>query len=198
MEFYQFNYEQESTGFDWIGLITSLGSIVVGAVAVLISFIVSRQSFKEKKLEEQRLQLNKKLNEFYGPLYQLRKKSNILYKKFRQKFEETDPDFSTLRYLLNGYKFEGNDKVLLEEIINIGKQSEELIQANAGLIDLPELRNELIPKATTHFLIIRLAYLEKLVGEEEKYRDSTFPKKLDDVLEKRKTDLENELNKLLK
>ncbi len=173
-----------------------IAPILIGVGALGLSFYQINRSERLKKDESKRDEIYKKLNNFYGPYYQLRRKSNILYKKFRNSYKESDPSFSTLKYLLNGYEFKDNEKSILEEIIAIGEQSEKLIQDNAGLIDDDELRNDLIPKASTHYLLLRMAYNGKILGDIENFKDSTFPRQIDAKLIERKNQLENDLNKL--
>ena len=126
----------------------------------------------------------------------MRKKSYILYQKFQKKYRAKDANFSTLRYLLNGETFEENENALLKEIINLGTACEKLIHENAGLIDDNDLRNNLIPRASTHYLLLRLAYEGSLTGDIENFIDSSFPVEIDAKLEARKTELEAQLNKL--
>ena len=63
---------------DWPTIISSTGAVIVGVVAILASFTQLRKTLNAKKEEEKRGDVYKKLNEFYGPLLQLRKKSNLL------------------------------------------------------------------------------------------------------------------------
>jgi len=137
------------------------------------------------------------LDEFYGPFYQLRKKSNLIYEKFREKYN-SDPDFSTLTYLLDGKKFSANEEELLKEIIKIGEECEKLIHSKAGLIDDQNLRTNVIPRASTHFLILRLAHNGNLVGDVIKFKSHVFPKELDGLIEKRRGELEKQLTLLNK
>ena len=123
-------------------------------------------------------------------------KSNILYQKFSEELRRLNKDFATLPYLLGGGKLTANEEMLLKEIIAIGVKTETLIHEKAGLIDVPELRLTLIPRATSHFLMMRLAYNRTIVGEADKFRDLTFPRELDERLEKRKKELEDELKSL--
>ena len=165
---------------------------------MVVSYLQYTGSLNAKKEEEERADIHKRLNEFYGPLLQLRKKSNLLYQKFSEDYRKSDPNFSTLIYLLDGKTFEPNELVLLTEIIRIGKKCENLIHDKAGLIDDSNLRTEIIPRATTHFLVLRLAYQKALKGEIDKFRNLTFPKELDDLLEEKKKKLEYRLKELNK
>lgn len=201
------NSEITDTTFDAIKFIQDLGPVIISVIALITSYILTKKTLDVQKEQTQktldaqkdieaRLLIAKKLDEFYGPLLQLRMKSNLLYKKFSEKHRVKDSTFATLTYLLQGKTFIGNDKILLEEIINLGEESEKLIHSKAGLIDDTELRQTLIPRATTHFLILRLAYRGALIGDAENFKDLTFPIELDDKLEARKKQLELDLANL--
>ncbi len=182
---------------DWSNIIASAGAVLVGIVAIFVGYLQSERSYREKKLEEKRALISKKLDDFYGPLIQLREKSNKLYEKFRKKYYDKDPNFATLTYILDGFEFEENDKILLKEIIDIGGKCETLIHEKAGLIDDKELRDVLMPRATTHFLLMRLAFSKALSGRSGEFRDLTFPRDLDKKLKERKEALEKEMQALL-
>lgn len=184
---------EASSSFDWLTFLKDIAPIAIGLLAILISWLQIKSSERQRKEEHQREDINKRINDFYGPYIQLRKKSHILYLKFRRRYIEKDPEFSTLKYLLRGHKFKDNEKALLEEIITIGSKCESLIHEMAGYIDDDELKNNLIPKASTHYLLLRLAYQGHLTGDMENFIDSTFPKEIDSKLEKRIAELEDEL-----
>lgn len=182
--------------FDYVQLLANLGVIFISIVAILIAYRQFIKGIEAEKRKEKRQEIQRKLDEFYGPFLQLRMKSNLLYERFSKKYREKDSDFSTLSYLLDGYVFAGNDQTLLKEIISIGKSCEELIHNKAGLIDNSKLRLETIPRATTHYLILKLASEGALIGDTQEFRDLTFPRELDALLEKRKKELEDELTEL--
>lgn len=184
------------TGIDYNKLIVSYLPLIAGILTLAITLVVNNKNINSQKEADERKEIYKKLNEFYGPLLQLRLKSNLLYKKFSEKFNSDGNHFRTLTYLLEGNKFDGNEEEILKEIIEIGEQCEKLIHEKAGLIDDQYLRTEILPKATTHFLILRMAYKGLLKGEADKYSDLTFPAELNKLLEKRKAELESELNRL--
>lgn len=184
--------------FDYVQLVANIGVIVVGIVAVVIAYRQFTKGLEAEKRKEKRQEIQRKLDEFYGPFLQLRLKSNLLYERFSKKYRENDPQFSTLAYLLDGYIFTGNEETLLKEIISIGKECEKLIHSKAGLIDDSKLRVEVIPRATTHYLILKLAFEGALTGDTEEFRNLTFPRELDGLLEKRKKELEVDLQVLNK
>ncbi|MFA6057839.1 MAG: hypothetical protein WC756_06560 [Taibaiella sp.] len=157
---------------------------------------------KSKRTEERKSEIYKSLNDLYGPLYQLRQKSNLLYDKFKEGKANSDglsESFSTLSYLLENdgpTDLDANDKALLKEIINIGEKCETLIQDKAGLIEDDTLRKEWFPKATKHYLILRLAHNGSLKGQSELYADSKFPIEMDELIQNRITKLQEELRGL--
>lgn len=198
----------ESTLNIW-KFIQDLGPTIVSIIAVLATLWVTNKTLKSQASQnlktlnaqkdiETRQSIQKKLNDFYGPLIQQRIKSSKLYDKFSAKYRASDEKFSTLKYLLNNNQFEGNDNILLEQIIQLGEDSEKLIQEKSGLIDDPQLRLEILPRATTHFLLIRLAYKGDLKGNPDEFIDLTYPRELVSKLEERKAQLEEDLENLNK
>lgn len=188
--------EKKEASVDWLAICTTVSPIIIGLAALWLSYFQLLKTLNAKKEDEERAEIRKKLDEFYGPLLQLRMKSNLLYQKFNEDFRAADSNFSTLIYLLNSHVFSGNNKILLEEIIKIGELTEKLIHEKAGLIDDTNLRTVVLPRATTHFLLIRLAYVGALSGDLDRFKTLTFPKDLDLLLEKKKKELEERLKKL--
>lgn len=171
-------------------LIKAWGPVIIGILSVISALIVNWRLLKSKSKEEERNEINKKLNEFYGPFIQLRKKSTMLYRVFTQGKEE---HYKTLTAILNGDKFSDNDISLLNQIISINKQLEDLIVSKSGYVEDIELRN-LLGEAATHFNIMFLAHERLIKGEMEKFEKYLFPRVLDEKIE-----LEIEkLNKRLK
>jgi hypothetical protein len=203
------NSNEIQASFDILKFIQDLGPTIISLLAILATFLVTRQTLEsqstqnikalnaQKDLEARQI-IQKKLDEFYGPLIQQRMKSTKLYEKFSKKYREKDKSFSTLLYLMNNRVFEGNDKVFLEQIIKLGEDSERLIQEKSGLIDDSELRLEIIPRATTHFLLIKLARNRELTGDSTEFKDLTYPIELVSKLEERKAQLEADLENLNK
>ena len=191
---YTFNY---GGGANPVLVVTSIVSAFAAIFALWVSYQNNIKNLNAKKQEEEKKEIQKRLDEFYGPFYQLRKKSHLIYEKFRENYN-SDSDFSTLTYLLDGKKFSKNEEELLNEIIKIGEECEKLIHSKAGLIDDTNLRTNIIPRASTHFLILRLAHKGSLIGDVEKFKSHVFPKELDDLLEKRRGELEQDLIKLNK
>lgn len=161
-----------------ITALTGLIGVILGFVGVIFTFSTSRRALKLRTLEEERKSIYEKISTFYGPFQQLRGINYELYKVFRARRGE---DFRTLTALLTGEKFEGNDKILLDNIINNSERLEKLIIEKSGLIDSEELR-QLLWTAATHFRLIQLASQGILIGEIERFKPYLFPRTLDDIV----------------
>jgi len=195
--------EQSAGGRDWTAIVGDLGPTIAGLIGLWLAFAGIVRPLRATRIENRIDQLETRLNNFYGPYYHLRKKSASLYVKLKQPYLN-ESDFSVLRKILSGFKFNGNDAVLIEEIIEIGVQCEELIAKNSGYIDKGNLRDDLLPRVSIHYRMLKLAYEGKVASEVTRLGDMTFPRGIDDVLheaikaiEDEKQLRENELNKLL-
>ena len=196
MELLALHHFQNQT-INFLDTIKDFLPTLLGFGALAFSIYQLRTHINENRKEKRREEINRKLNEFYAPFILLRQKSDMLYKKFESSHRKNDPNFSTLKSLLAGHEFDGNDKALLNEIIEIGKLSEKLLLEKAGLIDDKSLRKQLIPRVSTHYLVLRLAHQGSLKGEEDLYADLTFPIELNKKLEEVRNQLEDELEKLI-
>jgi hypothetical protein len=181
---------------DWTPLIASIGSILIGILVIIFGYYFNMKALNSRKTEDEIISIRKKLDEFYGPLLHLRKKSFILYEKFKKDYIEKDKNFRTLIYLIDGNEFYGNEKIILENIISIDEKCANLIHKKAGLVDDAELRDVLLPKATAHFLLMKLAFDGKLRGHSSYFTDLTFPRDLDEKLRQKKDQLESKLKSL--
>lgn len=197
-----------------VGFLKDIGPLIVSIGALCFGFYQFRKgqesaetsleanrkltelTLESQKLEAERREVYKKLNEFYGPFQQLRKRSKELYEIFRLHYKQEDKDFRTLSYLLDKKHFKGNDQILLGQIISIGQECNELIMTKAGLIDDEKLREELLPMASAHFFIIKQAFDGTLVGEKERFLDHVFPTEIDDRITDKINSLQKDLRKL--
>ncbi len=75
------------------------------------------------KYKDERDEIVKKLNTFYGPFKELRMMSNILYSKLaleiKEKLIRKGKNFRTLEYLLDGKKFNRQDDEILRAEFNL-------------------------------------------------------------------------------
>lgn len=200
--------------------------LIIAALSFLVKVIFdARESsfridqLKENKIQDRRSEIIKKLNEFYGPFQQNMNKSTSLYRSI---IMDKPKEFRTLKYLLAGesefpdLKLTNNDRTILREIIDIGKEQQKLILEKAGLIDDPvlsysfehesdsefeEYREDLrslglLGWANAHYRILELAYNEELKGDLEKFKHYVFPRELKSNITRRIKELSSELDEL--
>lgn len=163
---------------------TALISALVSLVAVLLSYLYNKRVITQKNSEDEKKEIYKKLNEFFGPFQAIRKKNKLIYEIFVSQYKKNDPDFRTLHYFLDGNELSGNEKLLFEEILKNNDVLEKILIEKAGLVDSAELRKHYFPQFLAHCCIIKLAYNKQLTGEKEKFMEHTFPKGIDDYVEK--------------
>ena len=173
-----------------IGSMTGVLAVIVSAATIWVNRKMSLRSLTQKANEEKARNLQERLDKFYGPLIQFRNQSRLLYKAFKGR--QPDPaNFRTLTALLSGKNFDNNDKVLLDEIIKIGKDTETLIKQSSGLVD--EDLQEILGKATTHYLVLRLAYEKLLQGDVDQFQEYVFPNELDHAIKQKIESIKQEL-----
>jgi hypothetical protein len=179
---------------EWI---KTTGPIIVGLGAIIASYFLNKKMLRDqlrlKKNEDRISLINKKLTEFYGPFQHYRKTTTLIYERFRSGKGE---NFKTLRALLSGGKFTGNDKVLLDEILKLNKTIEDLIISKAGLIEDTKLRNEVLPKLSSHIILIRLICKDEIKGELHRFEDDVFSQEIDIEIERRINELQSELKEI--
>lgn len=66
------------------------------------------------------------------------------------------------------------------------------------MIDSNTSFKDLLSRASTHYLILKLAFQKSLIGDSESFKDLTFPRGLDDALINKEKALKTELDKLNK
>ena len=173
-------------------IIKAIGPILLGLAGLALGYYFNRRQIKQKNIEEERKEIYKKLNSFYGPLRQLLGISFELYERLRASRPE---DYRTLVSLLKGEKFEGNDKILLEQILEVEKAMDKLILEQSGLVDNEEL-HRLLSKAAAHFRLLRLAYEGNLTGQADRFKDHVFPRELTPKIEEEIRKLKARLDQL--
>jgi hypothetical protein len=187
--------------------IIQLISLIMGFSGVVIAFITlylnnlnnkrnseyNMAQLNEKKHEDERKEIYKKLNEFYGPYQQLLETSRLLYDDI---FKSNKPDnWRTLIALLEGEKLIGNDKEVYEQIMSITDELEVLRISKSGLVDDVVLQR-LLAKAGTHYRIIKLAYNGKLTGEKNRFENYVYPKELNQMINEKIILLQGRLDEL--
>ncbi|WP_320110967.1 hypothetical protein [Draconibacterium orientale] len=154
---------------------------LIAAIVALCSVLLNFRSLRLQRLESERKEIYKKLNNFYGPMRLNLKNSENLYEIFRCSLERRlklgKDKFRTLPYIFNEGKFTKTEAALLAQIVEIGENMERLIINNAGLIDDDNLHEEMI-KLSTHIRILRYAYkgeYETGIRNQKLFDKKTFP-----------------------
>jgi ubiquinone/menaquinone biosynthesis C-methylase UbiE len=158
------------------------------------------RQFNLLKSKDEREEIIKKLNSFYGPFKELRTQSKILYGKFAldaapEYFAATGTRFRTLRYLLEGRTFETQDTQLFIQILQIGQEQLKLIESQMGLVDKPELQ-DLLGTLAAHIRVLQLAFDKKLTGPPDAFEDILFPLAIDGAIESAVLRLQDRLKEL--
>lgn len=185
----------QTQGCDLLNTLLAFAPSLVALAGIGLAGYINWGMLKQKKIEDERREIYKKLNSFYGPFQQLRGRTRVLYECFALTEKENSPEFATLTALLKGQQFDQNDIALLEEIIRLTQQSDQFIIENAGLIDDPDLR-DLFAKVGAHWRILRLAYNKSLVTDTEIFRRYSFPWELDQKVEEKINELQQALSLL--
>ncbi len=177
---------------DVLSALISLGSLGVAATALYFTNQQNIRMLKETHRKEERDEINKKLDEFFGPYQQLLETSKQISDKLRA---NKPGNWRTLIALLNGEKLIGNDKFLFEQIMEITDQLEGVRIKHSGLVDDPDLR-KLLGKAGAHFRILKSAYRGDISGEVSRFEDYVYPRELNSIIDSAIEELKNKLENL--
>jgi hypothetical protein len=88
---------------------------LIAALVTLSSVYLSYRTLSIQRLQSERNEIYKKLNDFYGPMRLLLRNSDELYKLFSSKIINRTPshiEFRTLPYILEGNSFDKTEKAL--------------------------------------------------------------------------------------
>jgi len=177
----------DPTRLSWIKDFAPVITAFIGFFGALAGTLVAYKALKtnstqranEIELEE----MQSKLDGFYGPYWQLSETNRKFIEELRNNQPE-GPDFRTLPALLNADRrkqFSNNDWTLIDQIIRIDSALDELITTKSGLVNL--LIQPYLARASQHFRIIRLAYIEALRGQPERFMAHVYPRQLDGVIQ---------------
>lgn len=187
--------EQASSGKDFWDLLGDIGPTLLGIAGLWLAFAGIVRPIRASRIQNRITQLETRLNNFYGPYFHLRRKSALLYDKLKQPYLN-EAGFSVLRKVFSGHKFTGNDALLIQEIIAIGEQCEDLIAKNSGYIDAGNLRDDLLPRVSIHYRILKLAFEGKITPDLSRFGDMTFPIEIDVALRSAIKSIEDEKQQL--
>lgn len=182
-----------------------LGTLIVSGITLLQNYLIRKDTKKEekrKRIIEEKINYEKKLNEFYIPLKHYLENSKTLFKIF---IRDKPKGFRTLTYLLDPNQLYAKsivtlseaDKAILDKIFEIGLKIEKLIYEKSYIIgDDEEFVNNYIPRdeyshlpyekemtilslLVSHIVVIRLAYNNKLKDANIKtYESFVFPNEI--------------------
>ena len=182
--------------FPWKDLaliVLTATTVAVGVISLILTYRSNRRTLLQKAYEDEMKDIQTKLNSFYGPFRQLLATSKRLYDEFQS--HQPDPaNFRTLTALLEGTEFIGNDKILLEQILEITQELDKLILSKSELID--EGLQPALWEASTHFRLIRLAKNHSLAGEPQRFQKFVYPRPLNEAIDAEIGRLRNRLEEL--
>jgi hypothetical protein len=170
--------KSDQSAFPWKDLVLTGATVTVAVISLLLAYSSNRRTLLQKAYEDEVKDIRMKLNAFYGPFRQLLGTSERLSNEFRS---GRPPDFRTLTALLAGTTFGGNDKVLLEQIIEITQKLDELIISKSELI--AEELQPVLWQASTHFRLIRLAHQGLLSGDVGRFEKFVYPRELNGAID---------------
>ncbi len=172
--------KSDESAFPWKDLALTGATVAVAVISLMLTHSSNKRTLLQKAYEDEIKDIQEKLNSFYGPFRQLLGTSENLYNEFRAR--QPDPEnFRTLTALLTGKQFTGNDKILLEQIIEITEKLDNLILSKSELID--ERLQPTLWEASTHFRLIRLAHCGRMSGEPERFEKFVYPRGLNTEIE---------------
>lgn len=179
----------------------------------------SQEGEKRKRILEQKLQFEKKLNELYIPFAHYLENSKTLYKIFRK---NKPSNFRALNYFLNpkmtyekgGLTLSKSDHAIFKKILEIGVKMESLIYEKGYLAGndeefveayvprekyskLPYIKDmSILSLLVSHIVVLRLAYNEELLGADpEIYLSFVFPNEINVRVKEKIEELGKEIGK---
>ncbi|MEY8849698.1 hypothetical protein AB9K26_12840 [Psychroserpens sp. XS_ASV72] len=177
---------------EYITIVTSFLSIVIAVLTIIIG-----QGYYNVKRDKINL-LEKKLNEFYRPLLQALTTSQMLHSVLSQ---DKDKNYRALEALIKekDNAFSVADKILINEIIEVGKKIERIIDVHSGHV-LNDKTRENIGSLVRHLRIFRATFVseekDNLEGiASEKFMKFTYPREVNECITNDITFLTGELHK---
>jgi uncharacterized membrane-anchored protein YhcB (DUF1043 family) len=172
--------------------IPAICTLIGVALGYICTFLNSLYTSHQRKKENQRLKAKEELENFYYPFRHLQQKSQMLYILFNN---NKGKDFRTLLYLLQygESNLSPNDKILLNKIIEVGKDWSKLILENLSYVTNQRIHNEL-SKLGVHLTVIELAQNGLLKSEVDRFKEYIFPIDLIPLINQEISQLESKFN----
>ena len=179
----------------FVGLLVAFISLIAVIVSFCSSYLLLRnqdraqiRQYMLSKSEEERDDITKKLNTFYGPFKELRTQSRLLYLKLNADQKPDDKGATakvgsrTLKNLLESHIYTDQQRALLLQILQLGCTQLKLIESQMGVVDRPSLQ-DLLGRLGAHIRILQLAFDKKIQGPSKAFEDIFFPLEIDGAIE---------------
>lgn len=169
---------------------STIFSTLVGAfITLVVTYFTTRWTEKRNEKKREIEKYEKKLKEFYNPLYFLIVKNTKLYDIF--KVDERYKNKRTLHILLDDKDALSHaDKCILKEIIANNHEILQLISQNAGYIE-DDMMADFVELAR-HYVLLEKAYQGDLPDIPE-YREHTYPRDINEKIQKKVKTLRSEI-----
>ncbi|RIJ49345.1 HIT domain-containing protein [Maribellus luteus] len=164
--------------FNWIDIAKLAVSLMTIALAIYVTIWGNDQISKRR---EKRKMYEKMLNSFHRPILQAFTTSKML----REVLAKDKPtDFRALRYLISKRdELTESDKKLISEIVQVGKEIEQIIQSNSGDILNSDLREE-VGILARHLRIFRFVSEQEAEYKPDQFNDFVYPREINDLIER--------------
>lgn len=153
-------------------------TIVVSFIVAFVGWTGTYYTIASHRAQEERKRIQRQLDEFYGPIEQLRRESFHLYYTFLDERRKSDENYRLLIDLAENGKehFLSNEVVIMEQIAEIGKEVQKIILEKGGLVEDAELTSKWLPELAAHTRLFRLALEGKLSkGMGKELNGAVFP-----------------------
>lgn len=168
---------------------TTLSTLLGAAITLVVTYFTTRWTEKRNEKKREIEKYEKKLKEFYNPLYFLIVKNTKLYDIF--KVDERYKNKRTLHILLDDKDALSHaDKCILKEIIANNHEILQLISQNAGYIE-DDMMADFVELAR-HYVLLEQAYQGDLPDIPE-YREHTYPRDINEKIKKKVETLRSEI-----
>lgn len=160
---------------------TTFSTLVGAFITLVATYYTTKWTEKRNEKKREIEKYEKKLKDFYNPLYFLIVKNTKLYDIF--KLDERYKNKRTLHILLDDKDaLSSADRCILKEIIANNREILQLISQNAGYIE-DDMMADFVELAR-HYVLLEKAYQGDLPDIPE-YREHTYPRDINEKIEKK-------------
>jgi hypothetical protein len=196
---YLLSLSAKPESINWLPYLSTALATAVSIFTIIYASKNTRYSIRKSNDSKLCDRYQRQLEEFYYPFLLITKRNATMYDVFARNEKEEQKKqnavFSTLVYLIDGHTFLGNDKAILNAIINNDNKLNDLIMQNSRHIESSTLRG-LLSSASVHFTLMKLAYDEKLNNNTRDFESYTYPKDLADTIMQEIDSIEKKIHAL--